>query len=365
MPPRLGAEPILPTRRRRIAALLVLIALRGAARAEGVDPFRPPPPPTPRIVRLLAPPEYFDRAALDEFERASGYAIAYDAFDTPESVADRWRDGPYDLVVLPGPILSRRVAAGALLKLDKSKLPEARAVQPAVAGKLAAYDPDGAHAIAFGWRAFGLLYDSRKAASRLGGAPLSWANLLIPREASRMADCGVSLPDARDAMFVAAWRLLGVDPARATLADVKNAGALLAKARPALRNFGLRDVVGSLAKGANCLSAGDAAEAEAASKRAGDNEGRIRFGYAREGGAALLDAFAIPRDAPHPEQAYALMNFMLRPDVCARNARVAGIVSAEVSGQDALLKRLWPAGALDERVAAAIETEWTKLRSGK
>ena len=84
-----------------------------------------------------------------------------------------------------------------------------------------------------------------------------------------------------------------------------------------------------------------------------------------EGGALSLDAFAIPRDAPHPEQAYALLQFLLLPDNSAADARAAGVLSAEVAGQEEMLKHLWPEGAFEPRVSAAIETEWTHLRAAK
>ncbi len=166
-------------------------------------------------MRLLALADYFDTQALEEFERASGYQVAYDAYDGPADVADKWREGPYDLVVLSGPTLAREIGLGALSKLDKARIPNARAIQPLVAAKLAAYDPGGAYAVPVGWFATGLLYDAEKAAKRLGGPPVSWASLFAPAEARKIADCGIVLPDARDALFVAAWRTLGVNPARA------------------------------------------------------------------------------------------------------------------------------------------------------
>ena len=63
--------------------------------------------------------------------------------------------------------------------------------------------------------------------------------------------------------------------------------------------------------------------------------------------------------------AYALIDFLMRPENAAANARAAGVVSAEDAGQTDALKRLWPEGAFDERLAAAIETEWTHLRVAK
>lgn len=351
----------------RLLVLAAAMAFAQAAFAQNASPFIPPAAPKPKIVRLLAPADYFDTQALEEFERASGYQVAYDAYDGPADVADKWREGPYDLAVLSGPTLAREIALGALSKLDRSQIPNARAIQPLVAAKLAAYNPGGAYAVPVGWFATGLLYDSDKAAKRLGGPPVSWASLFAPGEARKMADCGIVLPDARDALFIAAWRTLGVDPARAAAADVKRAGALIDRALQVARAFPAPDVVGALASGAACLSIGDAGEAEAASARSREGGAPLDISFAlpREGGALSLDAFAIPRDAPNPDEAYALLNFLLRPDIAARDARAARLVSALDASQNDSLKRLSPAGAYDARLESAVQTEWARLRAGK
>jgi putrescine transport system substrate-binding protein len=88
----------------------------------------------------------------------------------------------------------------------------------------------------------------------------------------------------------------------------------------------------------------------------------IRFALPREGAAMSIDAFAIPRDAPHPDEAYALLNFLLRPDIAERDARAARLVSAQAAGQDGTLRLLWPEGVYDARLAGEVQAEWTHLR---
>ena len=123
---------------------------------------------------------------------------------------------PYDVVILPGPALALAIAAGQLRKIEKAEIPDARHIAPQVAAKLASYDSGGVYAIAWGWSATGLLYDVGKAPRLLGGAPNSWVDALAPDVARKLAPCGVALPDSRDEMFIAAWRLLGIDPASAS-----------------------------------------------------------------------------------------------------------------------------------------------------
>jgi putrescine transport system substrate-binding protein len=351
-------------------ARLALIAAglwASAAMAEEVSPFAPPPAPPPKIVRLLAPPAMFDLAALQTFESESGYQVAYDAYEGALDLAEKWREGPYDLVVLSGPALAREIAAGALARLDKARLDNAVGMRPAVLAKLAAYDPTAAYALPFGWYATGLIYDAGKAMQRIGGAPTSWNALFTPGEARKMADCGVELPDDRDALFAAAWRLTGVDPARATPAQVKFAGALIGHSRQTARAFPAADVASALASGAACLSVGDAGEAEAAKARSaqGGVGADIRFALPKEGGGLTMEVYAIPRDAPHIEVGHGLLNFLTLPAVARRNADAARLVDAFAADQDETLKRLSPQGAYDPRVAPLVQAEWEGLVTGK
>ncbi len=348
-------------------ALLAAGLWASAALAQDASPFAPPPPPPPKIVRLLAPPAMLDLDALQAFETESGYQVAYDAYEGALDLAAKWREGPYDLVVLSGPALAREIAAGALATLDKTRLVDAGGVRRAALAKLAAYDPSGAYALPLGWYATGLVYDADKAGQRIGGAPASWNALFNPAEARKMADCGVVLPDDRDALFVAAWRLLGVDPARATAAQVKSAAALIDRSRKTARAFPAADVASALASGAACISVGDAGEAAAATARSreGGVGTDIRFALPKEGGGLAMEAFAIPRDAPHGEQAHALLDFLLRPEMSRRNAEAARLVDPEAADQDAMLARLSPQGAYDPRIAPLAQAEWESLVTGK
>ena len=226
-------------------------------------------------------------------------------------------------------------------KLDKARIANASAIQPLVAGKFAAYDPSGAYAIPAGWFATGLLYDANQAAKRLGGAPFSWASLFVPDETRKMADCGIVLPDARDALFIAAWRTLGVDPpGRAP--PTSRTRSLCSAGRGWPRGPSRRPTSSARWRAArrafpSATPARRKPRAPAAARRR-PLEHPLRL--PREGGALSIDAFAIPRDAPHPDEAYALLDFLLRPDIAERDARAARLVSAQAAGQDAILKRV-------------------------
>lgn len=349
-----------------LAALAIAFSVSGAAAAQQ-SPFAPPPKPQPHFIRLLAFGDYFDANALAEFESRSGQQIAYDAYGAASEIAAKLREGNYDLVVLPGPALREEIAAGALQKIDEARLKNAGAVAPRVAAKLEAYDPSGAYALPYMWLATGLLLDESKIQARLGAGPVSWGLIFSPDLARRFADCGVATPDDRDNMFMAAWRYMGVNPARLNAVEVKRAADILMRLKMGARAFSSPDIDGALANGSACVSVGAEIDAKRAMERAKQSGHAIavRFVIPREGAPMSIDSFAIPKDAPHPDDAYALLDFLLRPDIAARNARATGVSSGEDGGDEEEFKRLSPEGAISPALEALVDQEWTRIKGGE
>jgi len=85
----------------------------------------------------------------------------------------------------------------------------------------------------------------------------------------------------------------------------------------------------------------------------------------KEGGGLAIEAYAVPRDAPHNDIAHDLLNFLLWPEVARRNVAAARLADPEAADQDEMLKRLSPQGAYDPRVAPLVQAEWERLVSGK
>lgn len=344
-----------------LSALFAAVVALGASGLEA-SPFAPPPKPAPKVVRLLAPSGALTTRTLRDFERESGFAVAYDAYGDAQRIASMMKDATYDVVVLPGPALAGAIAAGQLRKIDKAQIPNARRVAAPVEAKLTAYDSAGAFALAWGWSATGLMYDADKARRLLGAAPGSWTAALAPDVARKLAPCGVALPDSRDEMFIAAWRMLGVNPSILRERDVTAAADLIIRARAAVRLPISRDPITAIAGGAVCLTFGDAAQAEIASRRSREGSAGfdIRFVEPKEGGPMAIDALAEPRNGPHPGEASALIDFLLRPTIAAEATASAGLTSAEAEAPTVNFRALWPVGVYDAKLLPVIEREWKR-----
>ncbi|HLW93693.1 MAG TPA: extracellular solute-binding protein [Roseiarcus sp.] len=352
-------------RRASVFIFVALASLTSASALAQQSPFAPPPQTEPRYVKLLAFGDYFDAAALAEFEKASGRQVAYDAYDSPDEVAGKMRDEPYDLIVMPAPALPEAISSGALQKIDRARLSHFSAVSPRVMAKLASYDPGGAYALPYMWFVTGLLMDADKAKARLGAAPVSWGVLFSPELARRFGDCGLAAPDDRDNLFVAAWKFMGTNLARLAPVDIRRAGDLILRLKAAARAFLAPDSVGALANGSVCVSIGREADAGRAMERAkqGGLDLTIRFAVPKEGAPMSIDAFVIPKNAPHLDDSYALLDFLLRPDIAARNSRAAGAASGDEGGNDDLFKNLAPVAAMEPAQAALVSKEWLRVKA--
>src|SRR4029453_3245241 len=74
----------------------------------------------------------------------------------------------YDVVVPTGYFLERQIKAGVFQKFDKSKLKNLANVWPAVASRLAAYDPGNQYAVNYMWGTTGIGFNAKAVRERLG-----------------------------------------------------------------------------------------------------------------------------------------------------------------------------------------------------
>jgi putrescine transport system substrate-binding protein len=199
---------------------------------------------------------------------------------------------------------------------------------------LAIADPGNQHAVNYLWFTAGLAYDTAKASQRLGAAEpsaalASWEVLFRPELLHKFADCGVAVPDDPGEMTAIALDYLKPDPQSRNEGDRARAADLIARLRPLTKRIAASDVIGALAKGEVCLAvawAGDALQARSRARQAGS----VQIGYVvpREGAPIGLDNLAIPEDAPHVAAAYRFIDFLLRPDIAARNSNATRFASA-------------------------------------
>jgi putrescine transport system substrate-binding protein len=268
--------------------------------------------------------DYIAPDTIANFAKETGIATTYDVYDGNEVLEAKLLAGHsgYDVVVpSASPFLARQVAAGAYLGLDKAKLPNLRNLDPQLLALAATADPGNAHGVPYLWSVTGIGYNEALVAKALGsdGPRDTLALLFDPAQAGKLAGCGISLLDTPQEVFPAALAYLGLDPKSRDLGDLDKAAALLAKIRPFVRKFHSSQYINDLANGDICVALGYSGDVIQARNRAAEaNNGvTIAFRVPREGAQMSIDMLAIPKDAPHPDNALTFINYILRPEIIA------------------------------------------------
>ncbi|MGB8276786.1 MAG: polyamine ABC transporter substrate-binding protein [Methylovirgula sp.] len=359
-----------------ILTLLLALTLVGTGRPMAQE----------RVVNVYNWSDYIAPKVLEEFTKETGIKVVYDTYDSNETLETRLLAGHtgYDVVVPSGSFLERQITAGLYQKLDKSKLPHLSGLWPEVMARLAVHDPGNQYAVDYMWFTTGLAFNVEKARQRLGNVPLdSWDILFKPEFLKKFADCGIYVLDSPEDLFSIALNYLKLNPNSKKIADLHRAALLLAALRPHVKKFHSSEYINALANGDICLAvawAGDAFQARARAKEA-DNGIDIDYVIPKEGTLMSLDSFAIPKDAPHVEEAYAFIDFLLRPQIAARNTNATNFangvfasqpfVAPDILGNRAIypdaeaMRRLFTVTTYDQSVQKYVTREWTRVKTGR
>ena len=297
-----------------LASLLALCLVTGTVRAQQEA----------KVLNIYNWSDYIADDTIANFEKETGIKVRYDNFDSNEILHAKLVAGNsgYDIVV-PSSYWARMQMQGDLLaKLDKSKLPNLKNVDPGVAAQLARFDPGNEHVVdwLWGYTTVGINVDKVKAA--LGPLPMpdnAWDLLLKPEYMARLKSCGVSFLDSGDEVLPVALHYLGKPRGTANPADYEQALALLRSVRSSVTLFSSSGYINDMANGAVCAVMGWSGDINIARQRAIDNKTgqNIQALVPKTGGILFFDVMAIPKDAPHPNNALKWINYILRPDVAA------------------------------------------------
>jgi putrescine transport system substrate-binding protein len=293
---------------------------------------------TGRVLNLYIWSDYLAPTTLPRFEKQTGIKVNATYYDTNETLDAKLRagNGGYDVVVPTASYFERQIKAGVYLPLDKSKLPNLKNMDPQLMAKVAFHDPGNAHGVIYLWGTNGIGYNEKMVKDLLPDAPLdSWRLVFDPTVASKVAKCGISVLNSPAEMMRAVFSYLGKDPNSQKPEDLAQGEAVLLKVRPYIRSINSSEYIDALANGDLCVAVGYNGDVLQARDRAQDaNKGvEIKYSIPKEGTILWFDMMAIPKDAPHPESAYAFINFVLMPEVIGEITNFKGYANANVVAQ--------------------------------
>jgi putrescine transport system substrate-binding protein len=158
-------------------------------------------------------------------------------------------------------------------------------------------------------------------------------------------------------------RYLKLDPNSKRTEDLTKAGDTVFRIRDNVRKFHSSEYINGLAGGDICMAlgfSGDILQARKRAKEAG-NGVDIEYVIPKEGAQMWFDSMVIPKDAPNAENAYILINYLLRPDVAAANSNLVEYANAN----EETMKRLFTNTAFDERLQRHVTRVWTRVKTGR
>jgi putrescine transport system substrate-binding protein len=339
-----------------------------------------------RTVNIYNWSNYIDPKMLDLFTTESGIKVVYDTYDTNELVETKLLAGKsgYDVVVPSGPFLQRLIKAGVFQKFDKAKLPNLKHMWPEIMQRLAVYDPGNQYAVNYMWGTTGLGLNVAKVKEKLGETPLNtWDIVLRGDVAGKLKGCGIHVLDAPEDVFPGVLKYLGLNPDSKNQGDLQKAADALMRVRGNVQKFHSSEYINALANGDICVAVGYSGDVVQARGRAEEAKNGVEISYVipKEGALMWFDSFAIPADAKNLAEAYAFIDFMMRPDVAAANSNFVAYASGNLAAKsmvkpevlnnpgvypdEATFKRLFTNTAYDDRVQRVVTRLWTKVKTGK
>jgi spermidine/putrescine transport system substrate-binding protein len=248
---------------------------------------------------------YIGETTLADFQKASGIEVKMDLFADNDELFAKLKEGNpgYDLIVPTNDYVERMIVANMLVPLDHAKIPNISNIDPVF--RDAQFDPGRKYSLPYMWGTIGIGY--RK--SKVKGVPDSWKWLYDSDQYSGrialLADGGTVI---QIGLKYLGQPLNSTDPAL-----IKKVEAMLISQKPHIKVFAEDNGQDLLASGEVDLTMewnGDILQVM-------EEDDDIAYAVPREGGLLWQDCLCIPKDAPHPDNAHAFINYILDADAGA------------------------------------------------
>jgi putrescine transport system substrate-binding protein len=287
-----------------------------------------------KILNIYNWPDYIAKDMVANFTKETGIKVNYQTFENNEALQAKLVAGNtgYDIVV-PGAVFARtQIDGGLLMKLDKTKISNYANLDASIMAKLDKIDAGNAYLVPWAWSFTTVGINKVKVAKALGSTPMpanAWELVFNPEYTAKLKSCGIAFLDSPTEVIPPAMHYLGKNAYSNDVADHKAAGDMLAKIRPHVRLFS-STMIDDLAAGKACVALGWAGDINIAKGRAIENKNgnEVEALLPSTGGLIFFDNLAIPKDAKHPNNALAFIDYFLKPEVSAALTNELGYATA-------------------------------------
>lgn len=264
---------------------------------------------------------YLPSDIAEQFEKETGIHINYTTFDSNETMYAKLKADPhagYDIVVPSSYFVDRMSHQGMLEKIDKTKIPNVKNLNPDLLNK--DFDPENNYSLPYIWGTSGLVVNQKYFDPK---TITSWSTLWDERFKGQL----LILDDTRE-VFSVALLVLGYSVNDTDPQHIKAAYEKLKQLIPNVKLFNLEAMQSIYIDEDATVGMGWSGEIYQAIQENPD----IQYIYPKEGFVIWIDNLAIPKGAPHLDNAHQFINFMLRPDIAKQLSLETGYPSPNLAG---------------------------------
>lgn len=340
---------------------------------------------TPNKLNIYNWSDYINPQAIPDFEREFGIQVTYDIYDSSEIVDTKLMTGNsgYDIVVHASSFTARLAPAGIFHQIDFDRLPNWHHLDPTLIRKADEKYSNGLQGVPFFWGTTGIAYNVNLIKQRMADAPVDSSALIFdPEVISKFTDCGISFLDDPTSVIPMAMLYLGYPANSVDLEHLREVEQLVKSVRPYVTYFSSTKMLQDLPSEEVCIAMSWSGDYSVASNRAREAGIDIELDYIipKEGSGMWFDNLYIPADAPHKENAYLFLNYILRPEVIAASTDYIGYANANKSATPLVdpkiaeniaiypdastLERLQTTEVLAPKEERKRSRTWTKIKTG-
>lgn len=271
--------------------------------------------------------DYIGATTVNDFMSATGLSDTnYVLFDSNEMVEARLLSGHsgFDAVMMTSYYVPRLAKAGALQKIDKTKIPNWSKLDEDRMKVLASIDPDNNYAYPYTEISVGIGYNKAKIAEIFGAdyKVNSWDFLFKKENSDKLKQCGIAILDSPIEVISTVMHYLKKDPASEKASDFKEAQKLLTLLASNTAYLHSSRYINDLASGEICVALGYSGDILQAKDRAAAAGQGVDIDYVipDEGSIFWFDCWTIAAGADNYDNALTWFNYLQDPDVATKLA---------------------------------------------
>jgi spermidine/putrescine transport system substrate-binding protein len=287
---------------RGMGAVAVGVSLTGLAACGGNSKPKKGGPED-AVVNFYNWDTYIGPTTLADYKATGKVDVKMSIFANNDELFAKLRGGNpgYDVIVPSNDFVERMIRANMLDPLDQSKIPNFKNIGEAY--KDVPYDPGRKFSMPYTWLVLGIGY--RK--SKVKAVPDSWKTIFDSDEYKGR----IALESEAGDLFRLYGKYLGYSVNELTPELIIKIEAMLKKQKPFIKAFHSDD-------GQDLLESGEVDlvleyNGDIAQKMAINSD--IAFAIPKEGSQLNSDNLCIPKNAPHPNNAHAFINYLLDAEV--------------------------------------------------